>query len=177
MTTNYLAKLPQEVKDHVGRYLDLKSIARARLASKGMNFFLPSERAKLNRHSRVWGSIMRSNDWNERLWGIVAKSYGGNAEDYDMVLLGSDLEFLYYADDERKKPPPDYGPLHLWGTYNLKPYPYCASMFNLDQVPGGSFSSITLHSGMPKRDSCSWGDNEVTKHLKQVIGTLQRMAR
>ncbi|SCO54204.1 uncharacterized protein FFNC_15390 [Fusarium fujikuroi] len=114
MTTNYLAKLPQEVKDHVGRYLDLKSIARARLASKGMNFFLPSERAKLNRHSRVWGSIMRFNDWNERLWGIVAESYGGDAEDYDMVLLGSDLEFLYYADDEQKKPPPDYGPLHLW---------------------------------------------------------------
>ncbi|EXL64343.1 hypothetical protein FOPG_19390 [Fusarium oxysporum f. sp. conglutinans race 2 54008] len=127
MTTNYLAKLPQEVKDHVGRYLDLKSIARARLASKGMNFFLPSERAKLNRHSRVWGSIMRSNDWNERLWGIVAKSYGGNAEDYDMVLLGSDLEFLYYADDERKKPPPDYGPLHLW-----------------NDMKGNKFTNITL---------------------------------
>jgi hypothetical protein len=252
MAESSLATLPQELKDRIGRYLDLKSIARAQLASKGIRVFLPTERLALNRHSRVWESIIPSKYRDEDLWNRFAEKCGGDAKDYDMVLLGSDLEFLYYADDGRKKPPPEYGPLHLFlrivryggGDYNARsfifedrfspevtdqciilhtsdekeritvsdvwnlgitrtsavfcrlnldlhrvsvgsevtggyyfPQPYCTSTFQLHQVPGSRLRPIKINGGMPQRRSYGYEDDEVTKHLKQMIETLHRMAR
>jgi hypothetical protein len=114
MAENSLAKLPQELKDHIGRYLDLRSIARARLASNKFNFFLLSERAKLEKHTRAWVTVFGSVSDNKNLLNSVARLHGGRVDNWDIILPGSDLEYLYHADDVGKKLPQDYGPLHLW---------------------------------------------------------------
>ncbi|KAH7159357.1 hypothetical protein DER46DRAFT_507827, partial [Fusarium sp. MPI-SDFR-AT-0072] len=177
---NSLAKLPQELKDHIGRYLDLRSIARACLASNKFNFFLLSERAKLEKHTRAWGTVFGSVSDNKSLLNSVARLHGGRVDNWDIILLGSDLEYLYHADDVGKKLPQDYGPLHLWLRaiqQGFEGESFCVSSFYLDQVPGSTFRSTKVYGGMPREDPGSDGDSGLRKHLKETIGSLHRMAR
>ncbi|KAG9250618.1 uncharacterized protein F5Z01DRAFT_606227, partial [Emericellopsis atlantica] len=101
MTRPKLLNLPQELKDGIIKNLDILDRARTRLAFPPSVLYLHSTNKPEVQHARVWCTIFQPDYWK------LAEKISRRGE---LVVLGSDLEFLYDA----KPLPKDYGPLHLY---------------------------------------------------------------
>ncbi|KAG9249464.1 uncharacterized protein F5Z01DRAFT_602318, partial [Emericellopsis atlantica] len=108
MPKNLLQRIPQEVKNMIAKQLSVIERARVTLAAPHFQFHPPlTDTQEEVQHARVWCSIIKPRSWSEDIWSLLKEEYGSF---HDLVVLGSDLEFLYNAE----KIPPEYGPLHLY---------------------------------------------------------------
>lgn len=109
-----LPYLPPEILHTVAGYLqdDPTSTALAGTMSRRWYEIFTTRNRKLNRHSRVWGSIFPPKQWNSNIWNKYCQDGPLEAQNsYELALIGRDLKYIYNADELEM--PKGIEPLHL----------------------------------------------------------------